>query len=85
MTYIKSTKKNRNPHAKNVAARIVYANITGLRANRRYNVTVLASNVNGDGPSSEIVIITTNQDSKFGEIYVFSLLTIIIKQSNPLL
>lgn len=39
----------------------VYANLTGLLHNTRYNITVLAYNEYGDGPSSEVVVLKTDQ------------------------
>ena len=39
-------------------------NLTGLIKNQRYNISVLASTVKGDGPYSPPILPKTNQDSK---------------------
>ena len=40
------------------------ANLTGLKNDTRYNISVLASTVKGDGPYSQPIFVSTNQDSK---------------------
>ena len=40
------------------------ANLTGLKNDTRYNISVLASTIKGDGPYSQPIFVSTNQDSK---------------------
>ena len=40
------------------------ANLTGLIKNQRYNISVLASTIEGNGPYSPAISEQTNQDSK---------------------
>lgn len=40
------------------------ANLTGLRNDTRYNLSVLATTVKGDGPHSDSIFVSTNQGSK---------------------
>ena len=51
--------------AKVVSVPTVHVNLTGLRANKRYNITVLAYNQCGDGTRSKILVEKTDEDSKF--------------------
>ena len=39
-------------------------NLTGLREYVNYSISVFASTVKGDGPASNPVIVTTDEDSK---------------------
>ena len=39
-------------------------NLTGLREYVNYNIKMFASTVKGDGPASNHIIVTTDQDSK---------------------
>ena len=64
ITYTPFKGKN-SPRTINVTAPIVHANLTQLGSYRRYNITVLASNVHGDGPSSDSVIVRTDTSSKY--------------------
>ena len=63
ITYTLFNGKN-SPRTINVTAPIVQANLTQLGSYRRYNITVLASNVHGDGPGSDSVIERTDTSSK---------------------
>ena len=40
------------------------ANLTGLQNDTRYNISVLASTIKGDGPYSQPIFVSSNQDSK---------------------
>ena len=40
------------------------ANLSGLIKNQRYNISVLATTIKGDGPYSDPITEITNQDSK---------------------
>ena len=40
------------------------ANLTGLKNDTRYNISVLASTSKGDGPYSQPIFVSSNQDSK---------------------
>ena len=53
---------------KTIQVSTVYANLTGLLHNTRYNITVLAYNEHGDGPSSEVVVLKTDQGSKISSL-----------------
>ncbi|XP_073232823.1 uncharacterized protein [Porites lutea] len=53
---------------KTIQVYTVYANLTGLLHNTRYNITVLAYNEYGDGPSSELVVLKTDQGSKISSL-----------------
>ena len=53
---------------KTIQVSTVYANLTGLVQNTRYNITVLACNEHGDGPSSEVVVLRTDQGSKISSL-----------------
>ena len=48
-----------------VRAPLPYINLTGLKIHRMYNITVLAFNQCGDGPSSAMLSAKTDEDSKF--------------------
>ena len=39
--------------------------LTNLKEFVKYNITVFASTVKGDGPSSNPIVVTTDQDSKY--------------------
>ena len=65
ITYAPFNRKN-SPRTINVTAPIVHTNLTQLGSYRRYNITVLSSNVHGDGPSSDSVIVRTVTSSKYG-------------------
>ena len=39
--------------------------LTSLKENVNYNITVFASTVKGDGPASDNIVVRTDQDSKF--------------------
>ena len=43
---------------------VAQANLTGLRKGRKYNITVFAFNECGDGPDSNILTVTTEEESK---------------------
>ena len=43
---------------------VAMANLTGLKKGRKYNVTVFAFNYCGDGPSSDILIVKMDEESK---------------------
>ena len=60
---LKSGKKD--IHGSEVTASTVYINLTGLKIHRKYNITVLAFNQCGDGPSSAMLSAKTDEDSKF--------------------
>lgn len=53
---------------KTIQVSTVYANLTGLLHNTRYNITVLVYNEHGDGPSSEVVVLKTDQGSKISSL-----------------
>ena len=38
--------------------------LTGLKEFVKYNITVLATTVKGDGPASGVIVVSTDQDSK---------------------
>ena len=65
ITYAPFNGKN-SPRTINVTAPIVHTNLTQLGSYRRYNITVLSSNVHGDGPSSDSIIVRTVTSSKYG-------------------
>ncbi|KAJ7372414.1 Protein sidekick-1 [Desmophyllum pertusum] len=48
-----------------VNVQTVYANLTGLKRNRIYYITVMAYNQHGDGPPSMALLVKTDEDSKF--------------------
>ena len=39
--------------------------LSGLKEFVKYNITVLATTVKGDGPTSGVIVVSTDQDSKF--------------------
>ena len=43
---------------------LLRANLSGLIKNQRYNISVLATTIKGDGPYSDPITEITNQDSK---------------------
>ena len=43
---------------------VAQANLTGLRRGRKFNLTVFAFSECGDGPSSDILIVKTDEESK---------------------
>ena len=47
-----------------VGSRLLQANLTSLKNDTKYNISVLASTIKGDGPYSNSVFVTTNQKSK---------------------
>ena len=51
--------------AKVVSVHTIHVNLTGLRVNRKHNITVFAYNQCGDGPLSAILVEKTDEDSKF--------------------
>ncbi|XP_066020414.1 receptor-type tyrosine-protein phosphatase delta-like isoform X2 [Pocillopora verrucosa] len=57
---LKSGKKD--IHGSEVTASTVYINLTGLKIHRKYNITVLAFNQCGDGPSSAMLSAKTDED-----------------------
>ena len=48
-----------------VSVAMAHLNLTSLGKNQKYGITVLAFNECGDGPSSEILVVKTDEDSKF--------------------
>ncbi|KAJ7372415.1 Protein sidekick-1 [Desmophyllum pertusum] len=48
-----------------VSVKTIYANLTGLKRNRMYNITVITYNQHGDGPPSKALLVRTDQGSKF--------------------
>ena len=60
---LKSGKKEINRSV--VRAALPYINLTGLKIHRMYNITVLAFNQCGNGPSSAMLSAKTDEDSKF--------------------
>ncbi|XP_027056186.1 neogenin-like, partial [Pocillopora damicornis] len=60
---IYSLKSSKNDiHGSEVTASTVYINLTGLKIHRKYNITVLAFNQCGDGPSSPMLSVITDED-----------------------
>ena len=53
------------PHSAVVSAPITQARLTGLMKYRKYRITVFASTAKGNGPTSQAITVTTDQDSKF--------------------
>lgn len=47
-----------------VDSRSLQANLTSLKNDTKYNISILASTIKGDGPYSDSIFVTTNQDSK---------------------
>lgn len=47
-----------------VSVTMAYVNLTGLRKNRKFNITVSAFNECGDGPRSVNLFARTDEDSK---------------------
>ena len=65
-----SLTKTRKPGIIGIKARVVsvptvHVNLTGLRASKKYNITVLAYSQCGNGPRSKILVEKTDEDSKF--------------------
>ena len=53
-----------SPQRTVVSAPTTQVSLTGLMKYRRYRITVFASNVQGNGPASQPIIVTTDQDGK---------------------
>ena len=53
-----------SPQRAVVSAPTTQVSLTGLMKYRRYRITVFASNGQGNGPASQPIIVTTDQDSK---------------------
>ena len=53
-----------SPQRTVVSAPTTQVSLTGLMKYRRYRITVLASNAKGNGPASQPIIVTTDQDGK---------------------
>ena len=53
-----------SPNSAVVSAPITQASLTGLKKYRNYSITVFASSAKGNGPTSQTIIVTTDQDSK---------------------
>jgi len=43
--------------------------LTGLKEFVNYTITVSASTLNGEGPASDPIVVTTDQDSKLHEFF----------------
>ena len=50
--------------SKEASVTMAYVNLTGLRKNRKFSITVFAFNECGDGPRSDILDVKTDEDSK---------------------
>ena len=81
ITYTPFNGKN-SPRTINVTAPIVHANLTQLVSYRRYNIKVLASNVHGDGPSTDSVIVRTDTSSKYSKNLITIIILIIFKSGK---
>ena len=57
-----------------VVAPTMHANLTDLIINMKYNISVLASTIKGRGPSSNGIIVSTNQSGKSVSPFVNPLL-----------
>ena len=53
-----------SPQRAVVSAPTTQVSLTGLMKYRSYRITVFASNAQGNGPASQPIIVTTDQDSK---------------------
>ena len=53
-----------SPQRTVVSASTIQVSLTGLMKYRRYHITVFASNAQGNGPASQPIIVTTDQDGK---------------------
>ena len=47
-----------------VDSRLLQANLTNLKNDTKYNISILASTIKGNGPYSDPISITSNQKSK---------------------
>lgn len=47
-----------------VDSRLLQANLTNLKNDTRYNISILASTIKGNGPYSDPIFVTSNQESK---------------------
>jgi len=64
ITY-KSQTENDNGNA-SAGHDVVEKELIGLKEFVKYNITVFASTVKGDGPASDpVIVVTTDQDSKY--------------------
>ena len=63
ITY-KSQTENDNGNVQ-VDGSVHQTQLTNLKEFVKYNITVFASTVKGDGPSSNPIVVTTDQDSKY--------------------
>ena len=70
LTYIVTYKTlpGGSPHRAVVSAPITQASLTGLMKYRNYLITVFASTAKGNGPASQPIIVTTDQDSKLSKL-----------------
>ena len=64
---LRSLKTNRT---KSITVITPLVKLTSLKINRKYFITVLATNNEGDGPCSETFVTRTDQDSKL--LYLFT-------------
>ena len=62
ITY-KSQTENDNGNVQ-VNGSVLQTELTNLKEYVKYNITVLATTVKGDGPVSDPIVVTTDQDSK---------------------
>ena len=62
ITY-KSQTENDNGNVQ-VNGSVLQTELTNLKEYVKYNITVLATTVKGDGPASDPIVVGTNQDSK---------------------
>ena len=51
-------------YTEEVSVAVAYVNLTGLRKNRKFSITVSAFNECGDGPRSLNLSVKTDEDSK---------------------
>ena len=61
-----------SPLTKEVSAPTVQATLIGLNKYTTYSITVSASTSKGVGPTSEHIIVVTDQDSKFSKTLFFA-------------
>ena len=47
-----------------IDSRLLQANLTNLKNDTKYNISILASTIKGNGPYSDPVFVTSNQKSK---------------------
>ena len=49
---------------KQIEAPTLQVNLTGLRANRNYGITVMASTIKGNGPASPAIYVSTQKEGE---------------------